>query len=67
MAFMLDVKPMFTPLATMLPTALTMFTPDALDSDEPDMLSEPELVLLIVEPSTAMFWPTAEPMVVGPM
>ena len=30
MAFILDVKPMFTPLATMLPTALTMFTPDAL-------------------------------------
>src|SRR6185437_5434305 len=67
MAFMFDVKPILTPLATMLPTALTMFTPDAFDSDEPARLSEPAFVLLIVEPSTAMFWPTAEPMVVGPM
>jgi hypothetical protein len=54
-AFMLDVKPMLTPLATMLPTALTMFTPDALDSVEPARLSEAELLVVIVEPSTAMF------------
>jgi len=67
MAFMLDVKPMFTPLATMLPTALTIFTPDALDSEEPIRLSAAVLVLLIVDPSTAMLSAFAWPMVVGPM
>jgi|HubBroStandDraft_1064217.scaffolds.fasta_scaffold06404_2 hypothetical protein len=46
---------MFTPLATMLPTALTMLTPDALDSDEPIRLSEAELLVVIDEPSTATF------------
>ena len=54
-AFRLDVKPMLTPLATMLPTALTMFTPDALDSAEPASESEAVEVVVIVDPSTAMF------------
>ena len=67
MAFMFDVKPMLTPLATMLPTALTIFTPAALDSAEPARLSEEVLVVVMVEPSTATFWADAEPMVVGPM
>jgi hypothetical protein len=51
----------------MLPTAFTMFTPDALASAEPARLSESVLLVVIVDPSTAMFCAEAEPMVVGPM
>jgi hypothetical protein len=44
-----------------------MFTPEALDSVEPARLSESVVLVVIDDPSTAMFCAEAEPIVVGPM
>ena len=46
---------MLTPFVTMLPTALTRFTADALDSAEPARVNESVLFDVIVDLSTAMF------------
>lgn len=57
---------MLTPFATMLFAALTIFTACAFCSAAPDSSTLDIEVVLILEPSTAIFSAVAEPMVVGP-
>ena len=57
---------MLTPFATMLFAAFTMFRACAFCSAAPDNSTLDVAVVLIFEPSTAMFSAVAEPMLVGP-
>jgi len=57
---------MLTPFATMLFAALTILMACAFCSAAPDSSTLETSVVLILEPSTAMFSAVAEPMVVGP-
>jgi hypothetical protein len=57
---------MLTPFATMLFAALTILIACAFCSAAPDRSTLDVVVVLILEPSTAMFSAVAEPMFVGP-
>jgi hypothetical protein len=63
---MLVVRAMLTPLATMLPAALTRLIAATFCCAEPDRSMLEVLVAVRVEPSTAMFCPVAEPMLTAP-
>jgi len=52
---MFEVRAMLTPLATMLPAALTRLIAEAFCRAEPDRSTLEVLVAITVEPSTAMF------------
>jgi hypothetical protein len=64
--FMLVVRAMLTPLATMLPAALTRLIAVAFCSAVPDRSMLEVLVAVRVEPSTAMFCAAAESKLTAP-
>jgi len=64
--FMLVVRAMLTPLATMLPAALTRLIAATFCWAEPDRSMLEVLVAVTLEPSTAMFCAAAEPMLTAP-
>src|SRR5665213_1335878 len=64
--FMLVVRAMLTPLATMLPAALTRLIAATFCCAEPDRSMLEELLALRVEPSTAIFCAAAESKLTAP-
>ncbi len=63
---MFVVRAMLTPLATMLPAALTRLIAATFCCAEPDRSMLEVLVAVTEEPSTAMFCPAAEPKLTAP-